>query len=238
MRNKKREVIYEQRRDLVEAENVHDVIEDMSEDFATSLSEEFLDGRPDEWNTEGLAKAMQEGLGIEADMALIAQGDDVAHAGDMTQKIIALMTEALQNKEQLTGVEQMRGFEKWLILQVLDHHWKEHLLAMDHLRQSVGLRGYAQKQPIQEYKRESFELFERMLAGIRKQTMQTLYNVQVEQQEEVEATPAPEPEQIVYNRAEPEEPVQTFTRQHPKVGRNEACPCGSGKKYKHCHGKR
>ena len=236
--NKQREVIYEQRRELLEAENVHDVIEDMSEDFATRLSEEFLDGRPDEWDIEGLAKAMQEDLGIDADMALIAQGDDVAHAGDMTQKIIALMTEALQNKEQLTGVEQMRGFEKWLILQVLDHHWKEHLLAMDHLRQSVGLRGYAQKQPIQEYKRESFELFERMLAGIRKQTMQTLYNVQIEQQEEVEATPAPEAEQIVYNRAEPEEPVQTFTRQHPKVGRNEACPCGSGKKYKHCHGKR
>ncbi|MDQ6973514.1 MAG: SEC-C metal-binding domain-containing protein, partial [Mariprofundaceae bacterium] len=233
--NKQREVIYEQRRELLEAESVHDVIEDMSEDFAERLSAEFLSGRPDEWDHEGLQAALLERLGMDVDVDTMLNDDDVNHAEDATKKILALMHLFLETKEALTGEEQMRGFEKWLILQVLDHHWKDHLLAMDHLRQSVGLRGYAQKQPIQEYKRESFELFEKMLGEVREKTMRTLYNVQVEQED---VTPEPEPEQIVYNRVREEEPVQTFKRKYPKVGRNEPCPCGSGKKYKQCHGKR
>jgi len=233
--NKQREVVYEQRRELLEAESVHDIIEDMSEDFAERLSAEFLSGRPDEWNHEGLKDALMERLGMDVDTESMVNDEEVNHAEDVTQKIIALMAEVLASKQALTGEEQMRGFEKWLILQVLDHHWKDHLLAMDHLRQSVGLRGYAQKQPIQEYKRESFELFEKMLSEVREKTIRTLYNVQVEEQE---AEAAPEPEQIAYNRVEEEEPVQTFKRKYPKVGRNEPCPCGSGKKYKQCHGKR
>ncbi|MBL1352055.1 MAG: preprotein translocase subunit SecA [Zetaproteobacteria bacterium] len=233
--NKQREVIYEQRRELLEAESVHDVIEDMSEDFAERLGAEFLSGRPDEWDHEGLQAALLERLGMEVDVDTMLNDEDVNHVEDAAQKILDLMNLFLETKEALTGEEQMRGFEKWLILQVLDHHWKDHLLAMDHLRQSVGLRGYAQKQPIQEYKRESFELFEKMLGEVREKTMRTLYNVQVEQEE---ITPEPEPEQIVYNRVEEEEPVQTFKRKYPKVGRNEPCPCGSGKKYKQCHGKR
>jgi len=234
--NKQREVIYEQRRELLEAESVHDVIEDMSEDFAERLSAEFLAGRPDEWDHAELQAALTDRLGMNIDVESLLNAEDVNHADDATQKLLALMTESLANKEALAGVEQMRSFEKWLILQVLDHHWKEHLLAMDHLRQSVGLRGYAQKQPIQEYKRESFELFEKMLGEVREKTMRTLYNVEVGEQEEAMAQP--EPEQIVYNRVEPDEPVQTFVREYPKVGRNEPCPCGSGKKYKQCHGKR
>ncbi|MDQ6991658.1 MAG: preprotein translocase subunit SecA [Mariprofundaceae bacterium] len=234
--NKQREVIYEQRRELLEAESVHDVIEDMSEDFAERLSAEFLSGRPDEWDHEALQAALLERLGLEADVDTMLNDEDVNHAEDATQKILSLMNLFLETKAALTGEEQMRGFEKWLILQVLDHHWKDHLLAMDHLRQSVGLRGYAQKQPIQEYKRESFELFEKMLSEVREKTIHTLYNVQVDEQEEV--APEPEQEQIVYNRAQAEEPVQTFKRKYPKVGRNEPCPCGSGKKYKQCHGKR
>jgi len=138
----------------------------------------------------------------------------------------------------------MRSFEKYLILQILDHLWKEHLLAMDHLRQSVGLRGYAQKQPIQEYKRESFELFESMLGRVREETMTALHRVQVEMEEQ--APPAIEqPQQtaapVNYNLGEEEdyqEPQHTYKREHAKVGRNDPCPCGSGKKYKQCHGKR
>ncbi len=233
--NKQREVIYEQRRELLEAESVHDVIEDMSEDFSERLATEFLEGRPDEWDIEGLQAALLERLGLEEDVKAWADDKDVAHAEDMSAKILALMTDTLKLKEAMTGTEQMRDFEKWLILQVLDHHWKDHLLAMDHLRQSVGLRGYAQKQPIQEYKRESFELFEHMLSDVREKTVHTLYNVQVDVQDE---EPQPEPEQVAYNRVEAEEPVETFRRKYPKVGRNDPCPCQSGKKYKHCHGKR
>jgi len=237
--NKQREVIYEQRRELLEADNVHDVIEDMSEDFSERLSAEFLTGRPDEWNLNGLKQALEERLGIQTDVEAWANSAHVEHAEDMSRKILETMQENMQAKEVITGAEQMRGFEKWLVLQVLDHHWKEHLLAMDHLRQSVGLRGYAQKQPIQEYKRESFELFERMLGQVREQAMRTLYTVQVDQQQ-IEEEPKPEPQRVSYNLVNEEEPhtQETVKRDAPKVGRNDICPCGSGKKYKQCHGKR
>jgi len=235
--NKQREVIYDQRRELLEAESVHDVIEDMSDDFADRLGIEFLKGRHDEWDIEGLEKALLERLNIQADIADISDSDDVQQAEDMVEKITAILNNTLAAKETVTGSDQMRGFEKWLVLQVLDHHWKEHLLAMDHLRQSVGLRGYAQKQPIQEYKRESFELFERMLGEVRERTMRTLYTVEVEQQEP--EPPKPEPEMLNYS-IRSEEPIvkqETVKREHAKVGRNSPCPCGSGKKYKQCHGK-
>jgi len=236
--NKQREVIYEQRRELLEAESVHDVIEDMSDDFADRLGVEFLEGRHDEWDIDGLKKALEERLNIDADIAALSASDDVQQADHMVTKLCGMLRDTLEAKEQVTGAEQMRGFEKWLLLQVLDHHWKEHLLAMDHLRQSVGLRGYAQKQPIQEYKRESFELFERMLGQVREQTMRMLYTVQVDQQET--ETPEPEAKDITYNLTSTEEeaPQQTIKREAAKVGRNEPCPCGSGKKYKQCHGKR
>jgi len=236
--NKQREVIYDQRRELLEADSVHDVIEDMSDDFADRLGVEFLEGRHDEWDLEGLAKALEERLSIKTDVKALSSDESVQQAEDMVEKLAAVLRQALANKEAITGAEQMRGFEKWLVLQVLDHHWKEHLLAMDHLRQSVGLRGYAQKQPIQEYKRESFELFERMLGEVREQTMRTLYTVEVDQQEP--ETKPEEPEMLSYN-VRSEEPVvkqETVKRDHAKVGRNEPCPCGSGKKYKQCHGKR
>jgi len=236
--NKQREVIYEQRRELLEADSVHDVIEDMSDDFADRLGVEFLEGRHDEWDIEGLENALLERLNIQADIAAVSGSEDVQQADDMVKKITGILNDTLEAKEAITGAEQMRGFEKWLVLQVLDHHWKEHLLAMDHLRQSVGLRGYAQKQPIQEYKRESFELFERMLGEVREQTMRTLYTVEVDQQEP--EPPKAEPEMLNYS-IRSEEPVvkqETVKRDHAKVGRNEPCPCGSGKKYKQCHGKR
>jgi len=236
--NKQREVIYDQRRELLEAESVHDVIEDMSDDFADRLGVEFLEGRHDEWDLEGLAKALEERLSIKTDVEALSSDESVQQAEDMVKQLSTLLNDSLAAKEAITGTEQMRGFEKWLVLQVLDHHWKEHLLAMDHLRQSVGLRGYAQKQPIQEYKRESFELFERMLGEVREQTMRTLYTVEVDQQEP--KTKPEEPEMLSYN-IRSEEPVakqETVKRDHAKVGRNEPCPCGSGKKYKQCHGKR
>jgi len=239
--NKQREVIYEQRRELLEADDVHDVIEDMSEDFAERLGAEFLTGRPDEWELEALQQALLERLGVQIDAEALAAADDVEQAEDMVQKILAALQDSMASKEAMTGAEQMRGFEKWLLLQVLDHHWKEHLLAMDHLRQSVGLRGYAQKQPIQEYKRESFELFEKMLGNVREHTMRTLYTVQVDEQQQEAVKPAPKPAAAPVNYSHAgrsDEPQQTVKRETAKVGRNEPCPCGSGKKYKQCHGKR
>jgi len=241
--NKQREVIYAQRRELLMADDVRDVIEDMQHDYAERLSDEFLQGHPEQWDLDGLKKALHEQLSIQCDPKAWLEDEAVETAEDMTARIVEAMRAHMQAKEALTGSEQLRAFEKFLVLQILDTLWKEHLLAMDHLRQSVGLRGYAQKQPIQEYKRESFELFSAMLARIREETMRALHNVQVEQPREVvEAPPAPQPEQVRYSHGdapqEPENAPQTYKRGKPKVGRNDPCPCGSGKKYKQCHGKR
>ncbi len=233
--NQQRAVIYSQRRELLESDDVQDVIEDMMLDFAEGWVAEFLADIPDNWDIQGLQNALEEKLGVIADVQAWADAEDVETAADMQAKIFEALKAHMQLKEEQTGAEQMRGFEKWLLLQILDHHWKEHLLAMDHLRQSVGLRGYAQKQPIQEYKHESFELFSNMLGKIREQAVISLFRVEVKEPE-----PQPEPEKIKYNMVnkEPDPKQETYKRQNAKIGRNDPCPCGSGKKYKQCHGKK
>ena len=152
-------------------------------------------------------------------------------------------------KEALAGSENLRHFERAILLQSLDNHWREHLAAMDHLRQGIHLRGYAQKNPKQEYKREAFELFERMLGTITREVAQITLTVQIRGEADVEAVEHQEQKvsNVQYQHAgydealgsdddqqpQPQQPIQ---RQFPKVGRNDPCPCGSGKKYKHCHG--
>ncbi|MDQ6980578.1 MAG: preprotein translocase subunit SecA [Ghiorsea sp.] len=233
--NQQREVIYSQRRELLESEDVQDVIEDMMLDYVDELVAEFLSDIPENWDNEGLQATLLEKLTIDADVQAWAESDDVETAEDMRSKLVDTLKTHMAAKEEATSEEQMRGFEKWLLLQILDHHWKEHLLAMDHLRQSVGLRGYAQKNPIQEYKHESYELFSNMLGKIRTETVISLFRVEVKEPE-----PQPEPEKIKYNirNREPEPVTETYQRQGEKIGRNDPCPCGSGKKYKQCHGKK
>jgi len=233
--NQQREVIYSQRRELLESDSVKDVIDDMAMDYVDHLVATYLTGTHDDWDVEGLQNEMLTKLTIEADVKAMADSDDVDTAEDMHKQIFAAMMAFMDAKSERAGEAQMRAFEKWLVLQVLDQYWKEHLLAMDHLRQSVGLRGYAQKQPIQEYKHESFELFSAMLGKIRSETVIALYRVEVKDPE-----PQPEPERIKYNiqqRPEPTPKQETYKRVQDKIGRNNPCPCGSGKKYKQCHGK-
>jgi len=241
--NKQREVIYSQRRELLEADDVHDVIVNMAEDVAKEITFKNLQGRPDEWNTEGFQAEIKEILDMDVDAKAWVDSDDIDTADDVLARFITAINEALKNKEELFGIEQLRPFEKWLLLNVLDHHWKEHLLAMDHLRQSVGLRGYAQKQPIQEYKRESFELFSGLIDRVRAQTINTLFHVQAQEAEKATEQPVEPPQDVRYRHGDEivedettsNEPIHRTER---KVGRNEVCPCGSGKKYKQCHGRR
>ena len=238
--NQQRDVIYSQRLELLEAEDVRDVIEDMRRDYAGQLTGKFLSGHADEWDTASFKETLEKSLTLEADVDAWRDACDIQDIESMADKLTEALELHLSEKEAITGADQMRGFEKWLLLNVLDHHWKEHLLAMDHLRQSVGLRGYAQKQPIQEYKRESFELFSAMIDRIREQAMITLHSVQIERPEEMEQQKPKQEAPVSYSRGEnaPAEPVHTYKREQPKVGRNDPCPCGSGKKYKQCHGKR
>ncbi len=238
--NQQRDVIYSQRLELLEAEDVRDVIEDMRRDYAKQLTGKFLSGHADQWDLDSFREMLEKSLTLEADVEAWRDACDIQDAESMAEKLTEALELHLSEKEAITGAEQMRGFEKWLLLNVLDHHWKEHLLAMDHLRQSVGLRGYAQKQPIQEYKRESFELFSAMIDRIREQAMTTLHSVQIERPEEMEQQKPKQEAPVTYSRGEnePAEAVHTYKREQPKVGRNDPCPCGSGKKYKQCHGKR
>ncbi|RME86363.1 MAG: preprotein translocase subunit SecA, partial [Zetaproteobacteria bacterium] len=237
--NKQREVIYGQRREILLAESVEDLVDDMRWEYAEQLAAEFLQGHADEWDLEGLKQACAERLGIAIDPRAWLEHEGVETVEDIVRHLVEAMRNAMREKEALVGAEQMRAFEKFVLLNVLDQEWKDHLLAMDHLRQSVGLRGYAQKQPIQEYKRESFELFQGLLNRIRTRTVELLHSVQVEAAPP-EPQPQPEAEELHYihggeDYAEEPKPVR---RRTPKVGRNDPCPCGSGKKYKKCCGRR
>jgi len=246
--NQQRETIYAQRRELLESETVTDFVEDMRLEVVEGLVAEYLPehASADEWNIEGLQKRLLEFFSLQLDPQLWLDGGQVNDSEEMVTRIVRALREMMAEKELSVGSESMRHFEKYLLLQVLDHRWKEHLLLMDHLRQSIGLRGYAQKQPLQEYKRESFELFVSMLQEVRQHAMGALHSVQVDEPDAV-AVEQPKEQQVQYQheasqtvtaaKQEPEA-VTTYKREHAKVGRNDPCPCGSGKKYKQCHGKR
>lgn len=167
----------------------------------------------------------------------------------MRDKIVAVAQTMYQSKVDRVGAEVMHGYERLVMLQSLDTHWREHLGALDHLRQGIHLRGYAQKNPKQEYKREAFELFSNMLESVKNEVTQVLMNVQIRSEQDIEAAEAPHaPSNVQYHHADYEEALSQdepaegedkapFVRNGEKVGRNDPCPCGSGKKYKQCHGK-
>ena len=240
--NQQRDVIYTQRRELLEADDVRDVVEDMRADFVGRLVDTFMppNVHAEDWDLDGLRRELAEKTSLDVDAKSLVESNQIESSDAMKEHLNQALTAMMDDKQAQVGEENLRRFEKYLLLQILDHHWKEHLLAMDHLRQSVGLRGYAQKQPLQEYKHESFELFAAMIERVREETMVMLHGVQVEQAPEPEAPR--QPKQINFQHGDEViddgEPQQTVRRDHPKVGRNDPCPCGSGKKYKHCHGAR
>ncbi|MDX8410738.1 MAG: preprotein translocase subunit SecA [Mariprofundaceae bacterium] len=240
--NQQREVIYSQRLELLHADDVADVIDSMRHDFAEDLSAQFIDEHGDGWDAEGLEKALHDTIDLSVEVQPWIDAIEVRDVSHMADKIVEAMRALMLEKEQAVGAENLRRFEKFLLLQVLDNHWKDHLLAMDHLKQGIGLRGYAQKQPLQEYKHESFELFASLMQRVRLETITMLQRVQVEATNPAEAAPPkpkPQDQTVQYSHGEPQakDQVKTVKRKQPKVGRNAPCPCGSGKKYKNCHGK-
>jgi preprotein translocase subunit SecA len=162
-----------------------------------------------------------------------------ADADDLLEHVLALVDRMLREKEAMLGSEVMRGLEKHVMLSVLDNGWKEHLASMDYLRQGIYLRGYAQKQPKQEFKREAFELFEGMLSRFKHEIIQMIARVRIRSEDEIEALERQQREQAeaAQGAGEAGFAQATVHREGPKVGRNDPCPCGSGKKYKQCHGK-
>ncbi|CAG9297959.1 protein translocase subunit secA [Celerinatantimonas diazotrophica] len=254
--NDQRKVVYEQRNELMDAEDISDTIHVIREDVLNQSIDNFIPPQSLEelWEIQRLEEHLKNDFGLELPIQHWLDEDDKLYEETLRERIIEEATKAYQVKVELVGEEVMRQFEKSVMLQTLDQLWKEHLAAMDYLRQGIHLRGYAQRDPKQEYKRESFELFTQMLDSLKYDVISVLSRVEVQAPEEVEEMERLRREQAQqlsenaqhqgagdYNNAGADEEgtrkVQQYIREGQKIGRNDPCPCGSGKKYKHCHGR-
>ncbi|MCP5017736.1 MAG: preprotein translocase subunit SecA [Ketobacter sp.] len=253
--NDQRRVVYEQRNDILHAEDLSENIKAIRVDVVNEFISGYIPPQSmvEQWDVEGLERAMETDFRIRMPVQQWLDEDKSLHEETLREKIIGLLEEAYATKEANLGDEThvMRQLEKHVMLATLDRLWKEHLANMDHLRQGIHLRGYAQKNPKQEYKREAFELFQTFLENVKLEVVRVLSTVELRRQEEVEELErqrraAAERELTLQHAdaasatADNEQAESAgnapFQRQERKVGRNEPCPCGSGKKYKHCHG--
>ncbi|MEZ8394140.1 preprotein translocase subunit SecA [Vibrio cyclitrophicus] len=252
--NDQRKVVYELRDELMSSDDISEMIEHNREDVFTSVIDEYIapQSLEDMWDIAGLQDRLKNDFDLDFDIQGWLDEDDKLYEEALRERILGMAVDSYKQKEEVVGAQVLRNFEKSVMLQTLDGLWKEHLAAMDHLRQGIHLRGYAQKNPKQEYKRESFELFEGLLDVLKTDVVTILSKVRVQQQEEVEKMEAQRQAQaeeaarraqtqhaVAENQLADDEAVspQTVVRDERKVGRNEPCPCGSGKKYKQCHGK-
>lgn len=246
--NDQRKVIYQQRNELLETEDIAETITAMRHGVLNDIFRRYVPAESveEQWDLEGLQKELAADLLIDPPVVQWVKDEPTLGDEEILSRIIAGADEFYQSKVALVGEATFRQFERNVMLQSLDTHWREHLAALDHLRQGIHLRGYAQKNPKQEYKREAFELFEALLDQVRAQVTRVVFTVQIRSPEDVEETaPHADVNNVKYQHADydealgdedgdaPQQPVQNG----PKVGRNDPCPCGSGKKYKHCHGR-
>jgi preprotein translocase subunit SecA len=203
----------------------------------------------EQWDVPGLEQALKDDYALDLPLTSWLEQDDSLHEESLRERIVESAEQAYAEKEETVGAELMRHFEKAIMLQTLDQQWKEHLAQMDYLRAGINLRGYAQKDPKQEYKRESFSLFTAMLESIKHDVISLVSRVQVKAPEDVDAVEEQrrQTNEVEYQHEQAEGALQSdeselphaaqpFTRDGEKVGRNDPCPCGSGKKFKHCHG--
>ncbi|QJT23464.1 preprotein translocase subunit SecA [Aeromonas media] len=251
--NDQRKVVYEQRNELLDTNDISDTIHVIRDDVYGSVIDEYIPPQSLEemWDVPGLEARLKSDFALDLPLQQWLAEDDKLYEEKLRERILEEATKLYAHKQELVGVDVLRNFEKAVMLQTLDGLWKEHLAAMDHLRQGIHLRGYAQKNPKQEYKRESFDLFTQMLDTLKRDVVSILSRVQVQerdveameeqQRQQAEAAPRTYTHAAAENQLADEEtqadaaPV-TFVRDEQKVGRNDPCPCGSGKKYKHCHG--
>ena len=253
--NDQRTQVYAQRNELMDADDLSDLVDAVRRDVFTSVVASYIPPQSliEQWDIPGLTEEFASQFGLEMPIQAWLDEDESLYEETLLEKIIAEATRRHDEKVGVVGEETMRRFEKQVLLQVLDHQWKEHLAAMDYLRQGIHLRGYAQKNPKQEYKREAFELFTNMLDQIKRESVRVLTAVQVPSKEEIEAQEEARRQQAVEQLAKAQathdetiavaesSDQEMSDRPMPavshKVGRNEPCPCGSGKKYKQCHGR-
>ncbi|MBX3646410.1 MAG: preprotein translocase subunit SecA [Rhodocyclaceae bacterium] len=248
--NDQRKVIYQQRNELLETDDIAETITAMRQGVLHDVFRTYVpaDSVEEQWDIPGAEAALAAEYHLQLPIGEWLKTEPSLNDDDIVGRILAEADRSYAAKVELVGAEAFHHFERNMMLQSLDTHWREHLAALDHLRQGIHLRGYAQKNPKQEYKREAFELFEDLLQTVRNEVTQLLMTVEIRSQEQIEES---EPHQAVANvqyhhsdydealgrQNEAEGPAQPQVRHGQKVGRNDPCPCGSGKKYKHCHGK-
>lgn len=258
--NDQRRVIYEQRNEILTVEDVSENVLGIRDEVLELAIDDFVPPQslPEQWDLEGLQEHLRNEFNLDLPVVEWAEKDEHFHEEQLRERLHEKHRRIYQEKVEIAGAELMRRFEKQIMLQVLDTRWKEHLQLMDHLRRGIHLRGYAQKNPKQEYKREAFELFQTLLTNIKADITRITSQVQVRRPEEVDElerqrrealerekataasqhdTPATQGEGRAETGAVPLNGGQPMRREGPKVGRNEPCPCGSGKKYKQCCGK-
>ncbi|MEX0951121.1 MAG: SEC-C metal-binding domain-containing protein, partial [Gammaproteobacteria bacterium] len=262
--NDQRKVVYEQRNELLDVEDVSENIQAIRAEIIDSVVSDYVaPGSIDEqWDIEGLTQILAQEFSLQLPLAEWLEQDDKLDEEDLREKIITAAETAARDKETAFGADLMRRVEKQLMLDVLDRHWMEHLAALDHLRQGIGLRSYAAKNPKQEFKKDAFDLFVQMLDNAKREMISILARVQLRSEADMEAAAerqrqavaarmqfnhpaAPDALQDDSATQQPQQPQpaqrpakpETVVREGRKVGRNEPCPCGSGKKYKQCHGK-
>jgi preprotein translocase subunit SecA len=250
--NDQRKVVYEQRNELMATDDVSETITSMRSSVINDVISMYIppNSIDEQWDIPGLEEALREEFALEAPVAKWLDEDDSLHEESLRERIVEEAEKAYKQKEEAVGAELMRHFEKAIMLQTLDSQWKDHLAQMDYLRTGINLRGYAQKDPKQEYKRESFSLFKAMLENIKHEVIKLISRVQIRAEEDVEAVEEQrrqtaeveyqhEQAQQLASEENQEEDLaahQPYTRDGNKVGRNDPCPCGSGKKFKQCHG--
>ena len=259
--NDQRKVIYEQRNELLETDTVQDAVASIRADVVDALTQRFVavNSIDEQWNLPGLEAALQSEFGLPLDLQELVKQHEEFGAEDIAKHVQDAVERLFREKEAMIGSEMMRALEKHVMLTVLDTSWKEHLARMDYLRQGIHLRGYAQKQPKQEYKREAFELFSELLDKIKNEVVTLLARVRIRSEDEMQRLEAEERRRAEAEAArmqfqhesagglgadeeaaqvqQAQAAQQTIVNAEPKVGRNDPCPCGSGKKYKHCHGR-
>ncbi|RJF97732.1 preprotein translocase subunit SecA [Noviherbaspirillum saxi] len=257
--NDQRKVIYQQRNELLESQDVADLIASLRQGVFTDLFRSFIpaESMEEQWDIKGLEAALANEWQLEVPLSKVLEAEPDLSDEDLLERVLKAANDAYDTKIAAIGREAFSGFERSVMLQSVDSHWREHLAALDHLRQGIHLRGYAQKNPKQEYKREAFELFGQMLDLIKNEVVRIVMTVRIQSREEIDAAeeelshshvenlhfqhadfnPNAAPEELLAPVANPDNARLQSAGEVPKVGRNDPCPCGSGKKYKQCHGK-
>jgi preprotein translocase subunit SecA len=249
--NDQRKVIYQQRNDILEAATLDEQITNLRRSSLTDVVRTYVpvESLEEQWDLDGLEKTLREEWQLDVPLKAVVEGSDSITDEDIVDKVVAAGDEVFKGKLEVVGAEQFTPFMRMVLLQSIDSHWREHLAALDYLRQGIHLRGYAQKNPKQEYKREAFELFEQLLNVVKMEVTRILLTVRIQTQEQVaEAAEAIEERasqvsNVTYTHPNEDGSVAqvadpaTLAAEVPKVGRNDPCPCGSGKKYKQCHGR-